>query len=986
MAFLKYANAAIVQPVINQESWSEIRQAALGLGSSFEDRTAAHVVLQKYDPAQFLLSHCSIVASVDTENSGLPTGAQMFDGVQIERRFPDHYITVGTQKYINNNCFVPGTMVLMSDGTEKPIEQICIGDQVITHTGMCRVVTETFKRPYSGTLTVIKRLGDQRTLEVTPEHPIFAKVPATVCACGCGTPLKRRHYKAAVHRFKQFSQGHGQKRNQAPLPYNWVSAGFLEKGDFLSLPRLKGEEQTEVTPGKARLLGYYLAEGFFSRLKPTRKTNGKVTGQVSQLFLDSLGVNDKGNTPVAAVFALNLDETGTLAAEIQKLLMSEFGVGSNIQRVSENGISVTSRHSLELVQFLQEYTTAYSKTKKVSEKVLRWPLTLQRELVQAWIEGDGCVEGTAGGWVTAVSASPDLISQMHLILGRLGVFATRGVSITCGRKRVKVANGGIQIVSDPTKTCTVYKLQIGAYFASKLMGGSFLGPLFSRATSNLRKWGLSNRVESERTTFPIRSVTKRNYDGFVYNFETDTDHSYVANGVAVHNCDAFERKLLLATYKTFIGAENYMEHVQIPELSKGKIIDAAARDIGDSIYIDILVATDLKHKSLIEAISSQKLSTLSMGCQVTYTQCTKCGNIAEDELQICRHIKYEKGNWFIDASGKRRKIAELCGHHSDPGTVKFIEGSWVGTPAFTGAVLRNILDPANAMEGVLGKRIQVAFSQPARTADPGSLQRAAKLAPIGVGAKAVNADHLVSQYEGPSIGKLHATTPYSKDLQAAATLSARHQAVQGWRPRGGEQIYAVAAQQGEEPTPPAPVEDVDPLKKVEDELYNTLKKKVERRVRDDLNKEEASSVRKVLDENSSNESIIKSALRYPKWQRRAKAILASIPASKAKVILAGWILYDRGGWEAVVEANRFKGRDFLAVAHIVDRSTRKSNLSGGGRIYSTVIAVGGIRKYSDVNTYLAACRQVLGRTLLETEKVQLIEKGNLFSLGLSDFE
>ncbi len=539
MAFLKYANAAILQPAINQESWSEIRQAAL-LGSSFEDRTAAHVVLQKYDPAQYLLSHCSIVASVDTENSGLPTGAQMFDGVQIERKFPDHYITVETQKYINNNQ------------------------------------------------------------------------------------------------------------------------------------------------------------------------------------------------------------------------------------------------------------------------------------------------------------------------------------------------------------------------------------------------------------------------------------------------DAFERKLLLATYKTFIGAENYMEHVQIPELSKGKIIDAAARDIGDSIYIDILVATDLKHKSLIEAISSQKLSTLSMGCQVTYTQCTKCGNIAEDELQICRHIKYEKGNWFIDASGKRRKIAELCGHHSDPGTVKFIEGSWVGTPAFTGAVLRNILDPANAMAGVLGKRIQVAFSQPARTADPGSLQRAAKLAPIGVGAKAVNADHLVSQYEGPSIGKLHATTPYSKDLQAAATLAARHQ--------------TLAVQQGQEPTPPAPVEDVDPLKKVEDELYNTLKKKVERRVRDDLNKEESSNVRQVLDENSSNESIIKSALRYPKWQRRAKTILASIPASKAKVILAGWILYDRGGWEAVVEANRFKGRDFLAVAHIVDRSTRKSNLSGGGRIYSTVIAVGGIRKYSDVNTYLAACRQVLGRTLLETEKVQLIEKGNLFSLGLSDFE
>lgn len=38
-------------------------------------------------------------------------------------------------------------------------------------------------------------------------------------------------------------------------------------------------------------------------------------------------------------------------------------------------------------------------------------------------------------------------------------------------------------------------------------------------------------------------------------------------------------------------------------------------------------------------------------------------------------------------------VAELCGHESvgDTGAVKFIEASWVGTPAFQGAVLRNIL-------------------------------------------------------------------------------------------------------------------------------------------------------------------------------------------------------------------------------------------------------------------------------------------------------
>ncbi len=205
-----------------------------------------------------------------------------------------------------------------------------------------------------------------------------------------------------------------------------------------------------------------------------------------------------------------------------------------------------------------------------------------------------------------------------------------------------------------------------------------------------------------------------------------------------NNNDCWERKLLLASFKTFIGGENYVEHIQIPELSKGKIIDAAARDLGDSVYVDILVATNRKHKPLIAAIEGGELSTLSMGAQVAFTLCTKCGNVAEDELQLCRHIKYQKGNFFIDAMGKRRKIAELCGHvTAEPGSCKFIEGSWVANPAFTGAVLRNILDHRMVSESTeLKNRIQVAFNQPARTLDPNALQKAAKIAPVGIGAKA----------------------------------------------------------------------------------------------------------------------------------------------------------------------------------------------------------------------------------------------------------
>lgn len=165
------------------------------------------------------------------------------------------------------------------------------------------------------------------------------------------------------------------------------------------------------------------------------------------------------------------------------------------------------------------------------------------------------------------------------------------------------------------------------------------------------------------------------------------------------NVDCWSRGVIAKSFKTFVGGFNFVEHVQVEELSKGRIIDAVCRDIGESLYVDILIATDRKHRDLIAAIQNGKMSTLSMGCTVDGTICTRCGHWASDETEMCHHVKYSKGNVFFDEQGQKHIVAELCGHASlDPtGGVRFIEGSWVGHPAFKGAVLRNILEPTEAM-------------------------------------------------------------------------------------------------------------------------------------------------------------------------------------------------------------------------------------------------------------------------------------------------
>lgn len=284
-----------------------------------------------------------------------------------------------------------------------------------------------------------------------------------------------------------------------------------------------------------------------------------------------------------------------------------------------------------------------------------------------------------------------------------------------------------------------------------------------------------------------------------------------------NNGDSWSREVLLMSYRTFIGAQNFLEHVQIEEQSKGRIIDAVARDIGDSVYIDILVATDRRHTQLVKDILSGKMGTLSMGCSVSETVCTQCGNVAVDETELCDHIRYAKLNTYYDDSGNKRVIAELCGHPSlgDTGGVNFIEASWVATPAFTGAVLRNILEPSEVSPAVARQASEVLSQLPAQWSHDDAMVKAANMAgtPVVVGKV--------------SDRRLHA-----------------------W---GDDE-------EGEASKEDAPAKS--PLDTAEEDLYKALTDRVKKRVLDDLRKkEEQESLNDTESTSWQNDTVIKEGYR-----------------------------------------------------------------------------------------------------------------------------
>ena len=156
-------------------------------------------------------------AGLDPEHAP-PTEVELL--IEIDaKRFPKYAKAVrnGDIDGFSMGCFLAGTPITMGDGTKRPIEEIEVGDEVLTHRGNVHPVTYTMERGYKGTIYHVEIYGQKTKMKVTEEHPIWTK-------------------------------------------RGWVFAEDLTTDDHVLTPRFKTTVQEAVMPW-AKLMGYYLAEG-----------------------------------------------------------------------------------------------------------------------------------------------------------------------------------------------------------------------------------------------------------------------------------------------------------------------------------------------------------------------------------------------------------------------------------------------------------------------------------------------------------------------------------------------------------------------------------------------------------------------------------------------------------------------------------------------------------------------------------------------------
>jgi hypothetical protein len=382
------------------------------------------------------------------------------------------------------DCFPAGTMVRMADGTEKPIEQVKIGDFVVTGKNRVRMVTDTIAKEFSGELVYLRGKGCLREVGATPDHR-FVQVN------------KPRNVRGGNAEFLWTAIGEWQDDTNSLLPsclgYEKETVYDLDDGRSVKLDERLG-----------RLIGLFLAEGSID--------------------------NNQQDKPCRVRFAFGRHEND-LVDDTVRLFGDIFGSSPRIHNLpSKPSVTLVDVNDSPVARLFASIISGNVYSKRVPSRVKISNNQTKLAVIKGWMDGDGHgrVNEVNGGNVcvgVGVSASMDLLQDMYEL------------SLSCGLKpnfqpRKVVVGGGVK-TRHPSGQIALYGESAFAIFP-ELREKSFSGkrrPWTRRA--DMTKYGLATKS----------SIVRREvFTGTVYCLEVEGDHSFVANGYAVHNCVSWGAK------------------------------------------------------------------------------------------------------------------------------------------------------------------------------------------------------------------------------------------------------------------------------------------------------------------------------------------------------------------------------------------------------------------------------------------------------------
>lgn len=386
-------------------------------------------------------------------------------------------------------CLLKGQTIITIDGV-KSVEEVKVGDLVLTHKGRYRPVISTMSRNFIGDVVSINLTSGKKVLRLTDEHPVLIRNYkgniSWVKACEIiGGRLTTKKGIKEHNSFVCFPRRFDLENKKSDRCF--ISALKILPKEYScdkngSIIRLKNskyscdlvwegiKENIEITKEIAYILGLFAAEGSFNTKA------GKLTGGMRY----SLHANEK-----------------EYAQTIINCLKESFGIVAASYSYSETQQEVCFS-CLPLAYIFVHLVGTGAKNKKIPTEILHAPNDIKIAFLNGLLDGDGknpkCASNTYKQQ-TLKTSSRFLAWGMKRLLASIGVWVS--VHKHCY----------------DNKTCYIVP---HSPFAS-----------YNRYLS-----------DEEYLYKPVQSITKEKMETVVYNFTVDEDNSYVSDFI-LHNCELY---------------------------------------------------------------------------------------------------------------------------------------------------------------------------------------------------------------------------------------------------------------------------------------------------------------------------------------------------------------------------------------------------------------------------------------------------------------
>jgi hypothetical protein len=398
------------------------------------------------------------------------------EGLTVQSVVHPRHIPILDQGQVGS-CFPPGTRIRLADGSERAIEDVRLGERVVTaegHTG--RVVRSLLRDEDGGLIRLI--LTGHSHLRMTSEHRVLTSrgyVAANELRVGDEVALPK--YSS------------GESTHVSPAEHVTKASHRLTRGNrWVGLPARVGlstsahalPDKIELTERFGRLIGLFLAEG--------NCDSGKVC------------------------WTLNINERDTLGAEIVSI-MADYGVEAHTRDLPFHHSHRVTVYGTAWTRLLSSLCGDGAGRKRLHPELAGGTTEFLAAVLSGWLSGDGWTkpDGTQAG----ITISDDLALGMYDIAQALGHHPV--------------------LVHSPPVANNAAKTRQWRWTLSMAPGP---GRCRETETYVWRK---------------VRETRLEDYVGPVYDLTVEGDHSYVAEGVGVHNCTAEAGIGALATDPLFGG-------------------------------------------------------------------------------------------------------------------------------------------------------------------------------------------------------------------------------------------------------------------------------------------------------------------------------------------------------------------------------------------------------------------------------------------------